>query len=234
MTPNETAQTNAQSPEQGGARIRIVLADDHPIYREGVARTLEDSGEMVVVGQAQDGDRAVLLARDLKPDLVLLDISMPKGGGLGALAAIMQEANPPKVVMLTASEEEDDLMQALRLGAQGYVLKGVGAGELVQIVVDVAGGRTHVAPGLAGRILAAMKAGRDGAAQAPANPLDDLSKREEDILRLVAQGMSNREVGMKLDLQEKTVKHYMTSILQKLHLRNRVEAAMLAREHLKG
>jgi two-component system nitrate/nitrite response regulator NarL len=215
-------------------KLRIVLVDDHPIYREGVARTLADVEGMDIVGQAADGERAVAMVRDLRPDLVLLDISMPHGGGIPALATIMQEPKPPLVVMLTASENEDDLMQALRFGAQGYVLKGVGAAELVTILRDVAAGRTHVAPGLAGRILANMRAGKDGASAAPANPLADLSKREEDILRLVSRGMSNREVGLKLDLQEKTVKHYMTSILQKLHLRNRVEAAMLAREHLKG
>ncbi len=216
------------------ADLRILLVDDHPIYREGVARTLSDASGMQIVGQASDGDRAVTMVRALQPDLVLMDISMPRGGGIPALAAIMQEEKPPLVVMLTASEEEDDLMQALRLGAQGYVLKGVGAEELVAILREVAAGRTHVAPGLAGRILANMRANRDGRTEAPANPLADLSKREEDILRLVSLGMSNREVGLKLDLQEKTVKHYMTSILQKLHLRNRVEAAMLAREHLKG
>ncbi len=214
--------------------LRILLVDDHPIYREGLARTLADIGGMNIVGQAADGERAVAMVRDLRPNMVLLDISMPRGGGIPALAAIMQEDDPPRVVMLTASEAEDDLMQALRLGAQGYVLKGVGAEELVSILRDVASGRTHVAPGLAGRILANMRASRDGTPPTPANPLADLSKREEDILRLVAQGMSNREVGLNLDLQEKTVKHYMTSILQKLHLRNRVEAAMLAREHLKG
>lgn len=214
--------------------LRILLVDDHPIYREGVARTLSEVEGMKIVGQAADGESAVAFARKLTPDLVLLDISMPGGGGIPALAAMMQETSPPKVVMLTASEQEDDLIQALRFGAQGYVLKGVGGDELVGILRDVAAGRTHVAPGLAGRILANMRASREGSNETPANPLADLSKREEDILRLVSQGMSNREVGLKLDLQEKTVKHYMTSILQKLHLRNRVEAAMLAREHLKG
>lgn len=210
--------------------IRVVLADDHPIYREGVARTLADAGGIDVVGQAADGDAAVDMVTSLAPDLVLLDISMPKGGGLPALARIAQLAKPPKVAMLTASEEDDDLMQALRLGALGYVLKGVGAGELVELVRGLAQGQSYVSPGLAGRLLVGMRS----RGTAPANPLEDLTKREEDILRLVAQGMSNREVGQTLDLQEKTVKHYMTAILQKLHVRNRVEAAMLAREHMKG
>lgn len=210
--------------------IRLVLADDHPIYREGVARTLADAGGIEVVGQAADGEAAVAVVTECQPDLVLLDISMPKGGGLPALARIRQLAHPPKVAMLTASEEDDALMQALRLGALGYVLKGAGAGELVEVVRGLAEGQAYVSPGLAARLLVGLRA--RGAA--PANPMEDLTKREEDILRLVAQGLSNREAGQALDLQEKTVKHYMTAILQKLHVRNRVEAAMLARDHLKG
>ena len=209
--------------------IRVVLADDHPIYREGVARTLADAGGIEVVGQAADGEAAAVMVAELRPDLVLLDISMPKGGGLLALSRIVQGDNPPKIAMLTASEGDDDLIQALRLGALGYVLKGVGAGELVDLVRGLAQGQSYVSPGLAGRLLVGMKTRHS----APANPLEDLTKREEDILRLVAQGLSNREVGQTLDLQEKTVKHYMTAILQKLHVRNRVEAAMLARQHLK-
>ncbi len=209
--------------------IRIVLADDHPIYRDGLARSLADAGDILVVGEASDGAAAAEVVLRERPDVVLLDISMPKGGGIGALARIMQMAAPPRVAMLTASEADDDLMQAIKLGAQGYILKGVGAGELVDLVRELAAGRSYVSPGLAGRLLVAMRRRETQAA----NPLDDLSRREEDILKLVAQGKSNREVGEALELQEKTVKHYMTSILQKLQVRNRVEAAMLAREHLR-
>ena len=211
--------------------IRVVLADDHPIYRDGLARSLADAGDIAVVGQAVDADQAVALAQELRPDLVILDVSMPKGGGLGALARILQMAAPPPVTMLTASEADDDLMQAINLGAMGYLLKGVGASELVTLVRDIAGGRSYISGGLAGRLLVAMR--RGNAVRAVQNPLDELSKREEDVLKLVAKGHSNREVGDALDLQEKTVKHYMTSILQKLHVRNRVEAAMLARQHQK-
>lgn len=210
--------------------LRVLLADDHPLYRDGVARTLRDAGGIDVVGEAQDGEAAAQMCEALRPDLVLLDISMPKGGGIGALTRIMQMPAPPVVAMLTASEDEGDLMAALKLGALGYVLKGVGASELVELVRDLAAGRSYVSPGLAGRLLLAMRG--KGAAAVP-NPLADLSRREEDILKLVAQGRSNKEVGRELNIQEKTVKHYMTSILQKLQVRNRVEAAMLAREHLK-
>ena len=212
--------------------IRLVLADDHPIYRDGLARTLADLDDIEVVGVAKDGeDAAVVVARE-KPDVVLLDISMPRGGGIGALARIMQMEAPPRVAMLTASEADEDLMQAIKLGALGYILKGVGAEELADLVRELAAGRSYVSPALAGRLLVAMR--RPQTPTAPPNPLAELSKREEGILKLVAQGKSNREVGEALDLQEKTVKHYMTSILQKLQVRNRVEAAMLARQYLNG
>ncbi len=212
-------------------KIRVVLADDHPIYRDGLARTLNDAGDIEIVGQASDGEQAAQMVEDLRPDVVFLDVSMPRGGGIAALARIMQMDTPPRVAMLTASEADDDLMQAIKLGALGYILKGVGASELVGLVRELQAGRSYVSPGLAGRLLVAMR--RRDAVQEP-SPLDELSKREEDILKLVAQGKSNREVGEALELQEKTVKHYMTSILQKLRVRNRVEAAMLARQHLKG
>ncbi len=210
--------------------IRLVLADDHPIYRQGLVMSLADAVGIEVVGAAKDGEEAARMVAELRPEVVLLDVSMPKGGGIAALARIMALEAPPKVAMLTASEADDDLMQALKLGALGYILKGVGAEELAELVRELAAGRSYVSPGLAGRALVAMRR----PAEKPENPLDDLSKREEDILKLVAQGKSNREVGEALDLQEKTVKHYMTSILQKLQVRNRVEAAMLARQHLKG
>ncbi len=211
-------------------KIRIVVADDHPLYREGVARSLADDTAFAVVGQAADADAAVELVQRASPDIVLLDVSMPAGGGISALRRIMSGPVPPKVAMLTVSEEDDDVMQALKAGAVGYILKGVGSRELVSIVKDLARGQSYVSPALAARILNAM---REGGARPAQNPIDDLSKREEDILKLVAEGKSNKEVGRALDLQEKTVKHYMTTILQKLHVRNRVEAAVLAQEHWK-
>lgn len=208
--------------------IRVVVADDHPLYREGVARILSDDG-FDVVAQAADARAAAEAAERLRPDVILLDLSMPEGGGMAALKRIMLTSAPPKVCILTVSENDDDVLQALKGGALGYALKGVGARDLVHIVRELAAGRSYVSPALAGRILNAM---RDGGRKS-ANPLDDLSKREEDILRLVAEGLSNKEVGLKLDLQEKTVKHYMTAILQKLHVRNRTEAALMARDHWK-
>lgn len=213
--------------------IRIVVADDHPLYREGVSRSLSADPGLKVVGEAQDAQSAIDMVESLQPDLVLLDMSMPGGGGLAALRKIVTMAKPPRVAMLTASEEDDDVMQSLRSGALGYILKGVGSRELVALVKDIAAGQSYVSPSLAAKILNAMRNGNQTLLQT-SNPLDDLSKREEDILKLVSEGKSNKEVGRVLDLQEKTVKHYMTSILQKLHVRNRVEAAVMARGHWKS
>ncbi len=207
---------------------RIVVADDHPLYREGVSRSLTESGLFDVVGQASSGREALTLVRETRPDVVLLDISMPDGG-IATLRQVAALDNPPRIAMLTVSEEDDDVMQALKAGALGYILKGVGSRELVAIVSDLAAGRSYVAPSLALKVLAALNAPR--AAAKPASEIDTLTKREEDILRLVAQGRSNKEVAIDLDLQEKTVKHYMTAILQKLHVRNRTEAALIARGH---
>lgn len=204
---------------------RIVIADDHPLYREGVARSLSETGRFSIVGEAATGPAALALVRAEKPDVVLLDISMP-GGGIATLGQIMALSQPPRVAMLTVSEDDDDIMQALKAGALGYILKGVGSRELVQIVTDLAEGRSYVAPSLAIKMMAAMNAPRSAAAK---SDLDTLTKREEDILRLVSLGKSNKEVAVDLALQEKTIKHYMTAILQKLQVRNRTEAALLAR-----
>ncbi|MCR9152066.1 MAG: response regulator transcription factor [Rhodobacteraceae bacterium] len=210
--------------------ISLVIADDHPIYREGLARSLADQQGFAVLGQAADAAGAVDLARRTQPDVVLLDISMP-GGGLAALREIAGTEPAPAIAMLTASEEDADIVEALKSGARGYILKGIGARELVDIVRELAAGRSYLSPSLAMKVLDAM---HKPPVAPQASPIDDLTRREEDILRLVAEGQSNKEVARKLDLQEKTVKHYMTTILQKLQARNRVEAALMARDHWRG
>ena len=210
--------------------IRTVLADDHPIFREGLVRTLEESGVFAVVGSAATADEAVALVEYHTPDLALLDISMP-GGGIDAARRIRAASPPTRIAMLTVSEADQDVAGALRAGAIGYVLKGVSARELTGILASVARGEAHVSPALAARILRELQA---PPSKPEREPIDTLTQREEDILRRVATGMSNREVAEALAIQEKTVKHYMTSILEKLHVRNRVEAALLARDAWRG
>ncbi len=204
--------------------ISILVADDHPIFRDGLVKSLEEERTFSVVGVASSGMEAIELAASLKPDIALLDLSMP-GGGLSAIAQIASQQLAKHVAMLTVSEDGEDVSEALRLGAKAYILKGVSARELRSILSDVVNGKTHVAPSLAAKMLTFMTRERE-----TASPLDDLTAREEDILRLVATGQSNREVADALGLQEKTVKHYMTTILEKLHARNRVEAALIAQK----
>ncbi len=209
-------------------KVRLVVADDHPLYREGVVRTLAEQPDLDVVGEGATAAEAVSLIAAHLPDLALLDISMP-GGGLAAARRVAEAFPSVRVVMLTVSEQDDDVHAALKAGAAGYVLKGVGGAELVRVVRDVASGTSYVSPALAARLL--KEAGeQDVRAAHPAGRLAALTDREREILEHVADGRSNKEVARTLDLQEKTVKHYMTNILKKLGVRNRVEAAILARE----
>src|SRR5262249_41162187 len=173
------------------------------------------------VGQAETAEEAVRLVREELPDLALLDITMP-GGGIEAARKIASACPATRIVMLTVSEDEDDLLAAMKAGASGYVLKGVSARELAAVMRSGSAGEVYVAPSLAFGLLREMSKPR------PSDPLADLSSRERQVLELVASGLSNQEIGLKLGLAEKTIKHYMTNILTKLQVRRRVEAAPLA------
>ncbi len=203
--------------------IHLVVADDHPLFLEGVVGSLRAIQDIVVVGQATDAAGALRLAIEHLPDLALLDITMP-GGGLQAARDVARACPATKIVMLTVSEDEDDLLAALKAGAVGYILKGVSARELVAALRAVHAGEVYVAPALAGRLLREMTKPR------PISPVEELTAREREVLELVATGLSNYEIGLRLSLAEKTVKHYMTNILAKLHVRSRVEAALLAQK----
>lgn len=207
--------------------IRIVLVDDHPLFREGVATTLAEEADIEIVGQGESADDAVRLVNELLPDIILLDISM-LGGGIVAARQITEVYPVVKIVMLTVSEHDDDVVSALQAGARGYILKGIGGDDLINIVRSVNEGASYVSPDLAARLLVEMKNG--AGPNEPPDSLTGLTKREEQILKHVSHGLSNKEVGRELSLQEKTIKHYMTNILQKLQVRNRVEAAILARD----
>lgn len=202
--------------------IRIVIADDHPLFREGVFHSLAAEPDLALVGQAENGEEALRLAMDLVPDVVLLDIGMPGWGGLATVEKLSQACPATKVVMLTVFDDEDRLLAAFKGGARGYVLKGVPARDLANIVRQVAAGDVYVSPALAASLL------RELTGKRPQDPLSELSERERKILSLVAEGLTNREIGERVHLAEKTVKHHMTNILGKLRVRSRVEAALLA------
>lgn len=205
--------------------IRILLVDDHPLFREGVAASLATAEDFAVVAQAESGEEAIELALELRPDLVLLDVSMPGCGGIVAAARIAEALPEVRIVMLTMAETPESLMAALKAGAHGYVLKGVSANDLRTIVRRVAEGDAYVTPALAAEMLTEFSRPR------VPDSFESLTLREAEVLDLLSRGMSNREIGEQLHLAEKTVKHHMTAILQKLHVRSRTEAALIAVQH---
>jgi DNA-binding NarL/FixJ family response regulator len=210
-------------------QLRVVIVDDHALFREGLATILAAQPDIEVVGEGGTAQEAIRLARDLLPEIILLDIDMP-GGGLEAARVISNDQPVCKIVVLTASEADDHLIEALKAGARAFILKGVAARELLRILRAVAAGESYVPPALAASLLLEMHEPQARARKEPVDPINELTEREREILESLAGGLSNKEIGEKLFLSEKTVKHYMTNILQKLQVRNRVEAALLAQK----
>jgi DNA-binding NarL/FixJ family response regulator len=217
---------------ESAEKLHVVIVDDHALFREGLATILGAEADIEVVGQGGTAQEAVRLARDLLPEVILLDIDMP-GGGLEAARTIANDCPVTKIVILTASENDDHLIAALRTGARAYILKGVVARELLRILRSVAAGESYVPPALAASLLLEIHEPGTGSRK-PENPINELTGREREILEGLAAGLSNKEIGQKLFISEKTVKHYMTNILQKLQVRNRVEAALLAQRNAKA
>jgi DNA-binding NarL/FixJ family response regulator len=206
-------------------QISVLVVDDHPLFRQGVVHSLGTDPGLQVVGETASGEEALRLARELLPDVVLLDISMPGWNGLVTAQKITTACPAITIVMLTVSEDKDKLIAAFKAGARAYVLKGVSARELTQVVRTAASGEVYVSPSLAAEMLVSLTQ-----TKAP-DPLEELTDREREILRLIGSGLTNREIGEQIFLSEKTIKHYVTNILQKLQVRSRVEAALLASQH---
>ena len=208
--------------------IRVVVVDDHPMFRGGVVLTLKSSGEFEVVGEGATAKDAIQLAKECEPDLMLLDVSMP-GSGLEAAALIMTICPDVNIIMLTASESEENVTASLEAGAKGYLLKGTSGPELLRIAQAVCGGDSYVTPTLAAKLLAQMRQKQQKQAKQIDDGISDLTSREEEVLDHVSRGLTNKEIARELALSEKTVKHYMTIIMQKLQVRNRVEAVIQGR-----
>jgi DNA-binding NarL/FixJ family response regulator len=208
-------------------RIRVAVVDDHPLFRDGVIQTFDNSDELDLVAMGASGDDAVQIVRDVHPDVLLLDIQLP-GGGIEAAQMIASLAAHTKIIILTASENEDDVSAALEAGACGYILKGISGRDLVRTVRAVQNGDTYVTPSLAARMLKSIH--RRPPSQKAEKTVFVLTPREEDILDCVAIGQTNKEIAINLNISEKTVKHYMTTIMHKLQVRNRVEAALKAKQ----
>jgi DNA-binding NarL/FixJ family response regulator len=210
--------------------MRILLADDHALFRDGLASLVTAWGHQVV-GQASDGAEAVELARRLRPDLVLMDVRMPGVSGLAATQQIKAASPDVQIVMLTVSENEDDLFAAIKAGARGYLLKNLEGRALRTMLEAVARGEAAITPATAARILQEFVRG-DRLAAAQSDP-DRLTPRELEVLQAVTQGLRNKEIAARLGISENTAKFHLRNILDKLHVQSRAElAARAVREGL--
>ncbi len=209
--------------------IRLVLADDHTMVRQAIRDLLRTDPEFDVVGEAGSGEEALERTRESRPDVLLLDIHMPGGDGLWTTSEVRREVPSTRVLVLTVSTEDDHLTESLRRGAAGYMLKSSSAQALFQAIRDVAQGETTVPGSMAARILAALGAQRERGGTGFGSPL---STREQGVLKLLSRGATNRDIAEALEISENTVKAHLKSVLRKLGVNNRVEAAGWALRHL--
>src|SRR5512136_532526 len=208
-------------------KIRIVLADDHAILREGIRALLEDQSDMTVIGEAADGRKAIELARDLSPDIIVMDIGMPLLNGLEATRQIRHNFPKVAVLVLTMHDNEEYVSQILAAGASGYVLKRAASSELVTAIRAVAAGQSYLSPAVT-KLLIEGYMGRQAAAPAVVDPFGTLTAREREVLQLVAEGHTNSQIAKLLNISLKTVKAHRSNLMQKLGLHDRGDLIKLA------
>ncbi len=206
--------------------IRLLLADDHALFRKGLVSLLKREEEFQVVGEAENGDEAIKKAKQLKPDLVLMDIHMPVTDGIEATRRITEMLPSTRVVILTVSEDDKDLFEGIKCGAHGYLLKKLEPEELYKMLRGVFEGEAPISRTTASKILNefVLQARKKTVAESE----EELSAREKEVLQFLASGLTNKEIGNKLGIAENTVKNHLKNILGKLHLENRVQAATYA------
>ncbi len=209
--------------------IRVLLVDDHALFRKGLASLLAREKGFYVVGEAQNGAEALSKAKDLKPDIVLMDIYMPGGDGLEATRRIREALPSSKVVILTVSEDDKNLFEAIKSGAHGYLLKKIELGDLFEMLRGVSRGEAPISRATAAKILKEFAEQASRGREEPAE--EKLSLKEREVLELVTRGLTNKEIGNKLGITENTVKNHLKNILDKLHVKNRVQAAAFALQH---
>jgi len=211
-------------------KLRILLVDDQPLFRRALATLISAQFDMTVVGEAENGRDALDKARALQPDLIVMDVNMPVVSGVEGVSAIRAAGFTMPIVMLTVSEDDDDLFESIKAGANGYLLKNVRPEQLFEDLRGVMRGEAPIAPAVASRLLEALRTGGIPVRDQPAPAASDsiLTRREAEILQLVASGLSNKEIANELTITEGTVKNHVHNALEKLHLTNRVQAAAYA------
>ncbi len=211
--------------------IKVAIVDDQELFRRGLVLLLSGEDDLEVIGEASNGPEAVRLCETSPPDVVLLDILMPKGSGLDACSEIKEVAPSAAIIMLTASDDETDLYTAIKNGATGYLLKSSSIGEVAQAVRGVAAGQSLISPGMATKLLEEFKSMVTRGDEGASTP--KLTDRESEVLSLVARGLHNRDVARQLFISEYTVKNHVRNILDKLQLKTRIDAVLYAvRQHL--
>jgi DNA-binding NarL/FixJ family response regulator len=214
------------SPEQPSNKTRVLIADDHALFRYGLKAMLSSTPEYEVVGEASTGEEVVSLAAELKPDVVLMDIQMPGINGIEATRRILRSDPGVGVVVVTMFEQDDSVFAAMRAGARGYVLKGADADEVVKVVRAVAEGEAHFGPDIAQRLMGFFSDPKP----APTVAFPELTAREGEVLELIARGMSNTEIAKQLYVSQKTVRNHVSNVFLKLQVADRAHAIVRARE----
>lgn len=204
--------------------VTVLIVDDHAVVRRGIRALLEAEEDFLVVGEASSGGQAVLLAADLAPDVVLMDLVMPEIDGVEATRLLKQRSPRSQVIVLTSYHEDEQIFPAIRAGALSYLLKGVGLDELTEAVRKAARGEATLHPHVAARLVQELH----GSAQEAVSLYKTLSEREREVLRLIAEGLSNAQIAEKLVISERTVKSHVNNILSKLHVVDRTQAAIFA------
>jgi two-component system NarL family response regulator len=216
-----------------GDVIRVLIADDQALFRRGLYVVLGIEENIEVVAEATDGEDAIAKAEELAPDVVLMDVRMPRINGIEAARRIRAVLPSTRILMLTVSDDEDDLYEAIKAGANGYLLKEISVEEVAGAIHSVMQGQSLISPSMASKLLSEFNSLARQAAEREQLPAPVLTVRELEVLKLVARGMSNREVADQLFISENTVKNHVRNILEKLHLHSRMEAVMYAvRKHL--
>jgi DNA-binding NarL/FixJ family response regulator len=217
-TPTFTAHADAP--------LRVMVVDDHDLFRSGLRRLLDADDALQVVGEARRGDEAVRRATELQPQVIVMDVNMPGMSGIEATRAILEATRGTAVLMLTVSDADDEVLDAVLAGASGYLLKDATLPDIVSAIRAAAAGQSLIAPSVTGTLLERLR--RHGPREDESPPPSDLSERELDVLRLLVKGHDNNEIGRRLHLSPSTIKHHVSSILEKLGVENRIQAAVLA------